>query len=591
MLERLLNWASRRWLWITILAWLLGCAWLIYDRWAMIQLFVLTDTDDNMRLAQVRALLSGQDWFDLRQYRLDPPVGANIHWSRLVDLPIAALITVGKWFTSGANAERFAVAVAPLIPYLVLAIALAQLSRRLIAPAAFLLMFVALWFAGSTNGMYVPNRIDHHGWQLAMLGVAMVGLADPRKRRGGLVTGIASALSLSIGLEMLIYLALSAAAQVLMWVDDRDQRDRLAAYGVSLAGGTALGFLVFASYANRLPVCDALSPVWLSDALVGGALLLILTWLSPTDWKRRLAFAAGAGVIVTVFHTLVWPQCLSRLEGVSPEVAQLWLNNVREARPVYAHPWRVWVTISMLPAVGVIGWGLLLWRNRTDRDLCRRTLAVAAPALAAAALLLWQTRAGPAAQMLSITGAVALAWILLPLTWNARNAFVMAAGSAAVAVLALGGAVPLAFKFIPPAEQSTRNTAVNRANRLCPSLAAMRPVAQQPKGTIFTFVDLAPRVISVTRHSSIAGPYHRNGPAILDTMKAFRGSADEARAIITRHRADYVLVCPNMSQATIFMANAPNGFYAQLQRGQAPQWLQPIDLGRDSPLRMWRVRR
>ena len=61
------------------------------------------------------------------------------------------------------------------------------------------------------------------------------------------------------------------------------------------AAGTALAFLVFASYANRLAVCDALSPVWLSDALLGGALLFGLAWLSPADWKRRLALALVAG--------------------------------------------------------------------------------------------------------------------------------------------------------------------------------------------------------------------------------------------------------------------------------------------------------
>ena len=96
-------------------------------------------------------------------------------------------------------------------------------------------------------------------------------------------------------LELLIYLALAAAATVLFWVDDRDERRRLAAYSVTLAGGAALAFVLFASAANRLAVCDALSPVWLSDALLGGALLFGLAILSPLDWKHRLALAAGAG--------------------------------------------------------------------------------------------------------------------------------------------------------------------------------------------------------------------------------------------------------------------------------------------------------
>lgn len=590
--DRLLEWTGRHWRAVVVVAWLCACAWMLFERWNSVQWFALSDTDDNLRMAQVRAWLAGQDWYDLRQYKLDPPEGSNIHWSRFVDLPIAGLILLGKLFTSGANAERFAVAVAPLLPYLLLGLSLALTMRRLVAPAAYVLALATLFFAGSTNGMFMPLRIDHHGWQIALLAVAMAGLADPRRARGGATTGIATALSLSIGLEMLIYLAVAGAAQVLMWIDDAGQRRRMEIYGVSVAGGTALGFVLFASYANRAPVCDALSPVWLSDALLGGALLLMLARLSPAHWTRRLALAVAAGAAVAIFHALAWPDCLSRLEGVSPEVRQLWLDNVREAKPLYEHSFRTVRTVAPLPIIGVIGWILLLARNRKDRDLFRRTLALAVTALASALLLLWQTRAGPAAQMLAIPGAAALAWILVPLAWRARNPLVFGAGTAGALLLGTGAAVPLTKDLFPSSPPTKREIAINRANRLCPTLVAMRPVALQPKGTVFTFVDLAPRLITVTHHNSISGPYHRNGEAIGDVMKAFRGDADDARAIIVgKYRSDYVLICPMMSQATVFMAGAPRGFYVQLAGGKVPQWLEPVDLGKDSPFRMWRVKR
>ena len=80
---------ERHWKSVTVLAWLILCAWFLYNAWDRSVSFNLLDTDDNMRISQVRALLHGQDWFDLRQYRLNPPYGANIHWSRLVDLPLA----------------------------------------------------------------------------------------------------------------------------------------------------------------------------------------------------------------------------------------------------------------------------------------------------------------------------------------------------------------------------------------------------------------------------------------------------------------------------------------------------------------------
>ena len=50
------------------------------------------DNDSLLRLVQVRDLLGGQGWFDLHQYRMGPEGGFVMHWSRLVDAPIAAII-------------------------------------------------------------------------------------------------------------------------------------------------------------------------------------------------------------------------------------------------------------------------------------------------------------------------------------------------------------------------------------------------------------------------------------------------------------------------------------------------------------------
>src|ERR1700679_1153074 len=76
---------------------------------------VLPDGDDYMRLQQVRDLLGGQSWFDLHQYRYVPPVGAPMHWSRLVDIPIATLILLFRPFTGQLVAERLAEVIVPLL--------------------------------------------------------------------------------------------------------------------------------------------------------------------------------------------------------------------------------------------------------------------------------------------------------------------------------------------------------------------------------------------------------------------------------------------------------------------------------------------
>jgi hypothetical protein len=579
-LERL----ERRWRWGVLLFWLGTCAVLLYVRWGLIGAFWLGDTDDNMRIMQARALIAGQDWFDLRQHRLNPPFGADIHWSRLVDLPIVGIKLALAPFVGGPTAEKAAVAIAPLIPMLAAMMAVAAAVRRLISPWAFGLAIAILLCGESVRNQWAPLRIDHHGWQLALLAIAAAALTDPKRARGGVLLGIATALSLVIGLEMLLYLALLGGIAVLMWVRDPEEGSRLAAYGASLAGGTALGFLLFASYANRAPVCDALSPVWLSVAAAGGAMAVGMTLLAPRTWALRLCLAAAAGAALAAGFALAWPHCLGRLEGASPELVQLWLGNVREARPLYMHGYATAIRVAALPVAGLAGYAIMLWSSRGDRTKLVAWAATAAPALLAALLLLWQSRAGPAAQLLAVPGGTALVWLTVTSTFM----LVRVVGSVALFLLASGLLPQQIVGYFPPKPRPGMNV-VNKANSACPTLRALKPVAQMPRGQVLTFVDLGPRLIALTHHDAVAGPYHRNGRDIIDVMRAFRGSAEDARATVERRGIDYVLICPGLSESTVYSSQAKEGFYVQLVRGRVPDWLQPVPLPAGSPYRMWRV--
>jgi hypothetical protein len=316
-----------------------------------------------------------------------------------------------------------------------------------------------------------------------------------------------------------------------------------------------------------------------------------LAMLRVERWTWRFALAAGAGLVLIAFHALASPQCLTRLEGVSPEATELWLSHVREARPIYRHGAETVALMLSLPIAGLLGYGLLAWRARRDHDRLRRTVAVALPALTALVLLFWQTRTGPAAQMMAVPGAVAVAFILAPLAYNSKWPVLRVPGTVLAVLVGLGAVVPFVTAQVPDKPRTATQKKVNIANRTCPSLRALAPVARQPRGTVFTFVDLGPRIITVTKHDAIAGPYHRNDRAIADVMKAFRGDEAQARRIIADYRSDYLLVCPNMSTATIFQAETPRGFYMQLIKGRVPAWLTPVDLGPGSPLLMWKVAR
>ena len=579
---------DQHWLRLALIAWVAIAIWFVWQRWGAIRWLALGDTDDNMRLLQVRALLAGQGWFDLVNHRFDPPIGLNIHWSRIVDLPIAGLILLLRPLVGTSWAERLACGLAPLIPLSLAIVGTAATVRRLVAPLAWPLSVALLLCCSITMPMFMPERIDHHGWQLACLALTVAGVVDPARRRGGAIVGLASAVSLSIGLEMLPYAALAGAVIALRWVWDAGERPRLMTYALALAGGNAGGFAAFASYANRVARCDALTPVWLSVMLAAGVLLFVLAWWNPAARWQRLAAAVVAGAALGVGFAVLFPQCLGRPEQVSPELARNWLANVREAKPIFRQPIAIAITVSTLPLIGLIGTALATWRARRTPALAG-WLAVLAMAAFAAAMLLWQLRAGPAAQLLAVPGVTALAWWLLPWLFGRQRLAVRVGGVAAVGLLGWALFTGAALRFVPATKPKPYVQRVNRATGRCLTLPAMAPLDRLPPQVVFTFVDLGPRLVALTHHEAIAGPYHRNGAAILDVQHAFQGSADNAHAIMRRHRATLLLLCPNMAESTIYRARDPGGFYDQMAKGQVPAWLTPVPLPRHSPFRLWRI--
>ncbi len=579
----------RRWIFVI---WLLACVAFIVMRWQPILGFALGDTDDNMRMAQVRALLNGQDWYDLRQHKLNPPGGYNIHWTRLVDVPIAALELVIRPMFGTVVAEKAAAAIAPLIPLGVAMFAMGVAVRRLVAPGAFAVAAGLMLSCQVAMLMFMPLRVDHHGWQLAMLVITIAGLADTNARRGGLTMGLSSAASLTIGLELMPFLAISGAAVVLHWIWEREEAARMRSYGVALALGCALGYAGFASWDNSVPRCDVLSPIWLTTMVVAGALAVALSFLSERQSLVRLGAAGLGGALLVAGFAYAWPQCLDRPEQISDELVGVWFSNVREAKPLYAQPWTTVATVISLPVVGVVGSLWAAWRAWGTRRF-GSWAPVAFVSVVSLALVLWQTRQGPAAQLMGVPGATALAWVVLPKLAKHRSMFVRTFGVVGAFLLISGIATALVISNVPDKKtrkQTASDRAINTANARCPTLSALRPVARLPATTIFTFVDLGPRLITVTHHRAVAGPYHRNGDAILDVHHAFGGRPEEARAIMLRHGATLLMTCPNMNEATVHRARHKNGFYSRLARGETFSWLTPVPMPKGSPLLVWAIR-
>lgn len=582
--------AGRHWKWLTFLIWVIIAVSMVVTRWAAIHWLVLSDTDDNIRYVQVKDWLAGQGWYDLRQYRLDPPGGANIHWSRLVDIPIAGLILFFRAFVDQGLADRLACGIAPLLPLLLLMLSLGFIGRRLAGPNGWFLAVLGPLAAQMALGMYAPMRIDHHSWQLALAVTTLAGVIDTNRMRGGLIAGISSALSIAIGMEMIVYLAAGGALIALRWVFRPGAERRMLPYGLSLAGATSILYLLFASYANRAMVCDALSPIWVAVFGAAGAGMVILSIVPLRGWPVRMAAGAVVGGAVALFFYLNWPQCLTPYQ-ISPELQRLWLANIREAKPITVQAQSMVVPLMAVPVAGLIGLFWALWDARRDTERLWAWATVGLMMVFSTALLFWQLRAGPAAQLMAIPPAAWAAHRLVAAILTGTRRVKIAAGAGVALLAAIAFAYPLYPQIVKLWQEATgtkpkpwrpsaiaRTDNIKKANGRCRTLPALAVLDQLPPATIFTLVDLGPRLIATTHHSALAGPYHRNGATILDIHHAFDGPTRDFRAIAAKHHATYLLVCPWFPEGTIYQSRSPGGFYADLMRDKRPDWLIPVKL-------------
>ncbi len=539
-----------------LLALLLGAVWAWRD-WAALSLLHLPDTDDAMRLQQIRDWLGGQPWSDLSQHRLGPPPGLPMHWSRLVDLGPGAIVALLTPLAGARAAELTGVLLWPGLLFAVALLLVARIARRLgtagagaeTIPTAMLV--AALAYPATT--VFVPGRIDHHNVQLVLLLAATLGVL-----RGG-VRGMAAAgafvaTSLIVGLETMPLLAVLGMAVAARWIAD-GERGTLPAFAAGLAVTLAIGRAAFASAAFAYPACDGFTaPAFrIAAAGAGAALAIGLGGRWVADRGGRCALAAAIGVPVIAAAVRGAPQCLAPYGMVPPELDRLWLSHVEEAQSI--------LTAAPAAAFGYCGLGIagLLatvrqWRRHPDAGWGTIALLLAA-ALGIACV---QLRGAYAAAMLAAPGLGATiaaarrhgAWRLLA-AWGA---------SAGILYPLAADALTAARSDQAPGGDSARGD--------CASPAALAALRGLPRGTVLAPIDAGSWIVTATPHRVVAAPYHRNVAGDLLPFRVYAAAPADAARIVDAARIDYVMACGGLPGAADPHSLA--GALASAAGGRAP---------------------
>ncbi len=153
---------------VVLIFWSAFAVALVVTRILHPQLLRSQDPDSFLRIVQVRDLVAGQGWFDLVQHRMDPPGGALLQWSRMVDAPLAALVILGK--ATGHRRESGADRCWPLLLLLGLMAAAAAVGQKLGGRASRRSgHWCSLLFFIDPLILYLPGDIDHHNAQIALM--------------------------------------------------------------------------------------------------------------------------------------------------------------------------------------------------------------------------------------------------------------------------------------------------------------------------------------------------------------------------------------------------------------------------------------
>jgi len=571
--------------------------------WHLIVPMNFRDPDDALRLVQVRDLLAGQSWFDLTQYRIMPPGGVPMHWSRLVDLPIALLLLLLDPLLGTALAERVTLIVIPLGWLLVLTILAYKIARWMeLSQSAALLCALLLLTSIPILAQFTPNRIDHHGLQLVCGAFAVMALVrtDRRDGRLGLVAGLAMACWMQISLEGLPYAVAAGGIFALRHIARTDRKADLRAYLLTLTGVSAL--LLFATHnpADALrPWCDSFSPGYLlplAAATLG--LLLAQRWLRGGGRIARalpLAIAGGAGLAAFL---LLSRQCLAGpFDTLDPLVYQVWYLAVREGLPItmQAPAMRIMVVVPAL--LGLLGSAMALHHAPHDRArsawITLLILQIIGLAIAFSVL-----RAMAFAHFVALPGnAVLLAALIrhaqrlapMPLRVALTAATVLAAPTCAVAAATTllgsetGGDGGSAGK-----DAAARDPAA--ATRYsCISRAGLRHLAALPRATLFTPLDIGSHILVYTHHNVISTGHHRNVAGTKMAIEGFTARPDAARAIVARSGARYLVLCAGQNEVGRYRTLYPGSLSAQLYAGRAPDWLTPLPAPPGETVKIYRI--
>jgi hypothetical protein len=526
--------------------------------------YVGADNDDVMRLVEVRDLLAGQGWFDLMQYRLGLEGGTLMHWSRLIDLPIANLIMLFSLFLSPGMAEAAALFVWPLLTAIPVFYAMAAGGTVLAGRQGGLLALVLAFLFVLGVNRFQPGSIDHHNVQLGLIATIAACLILPgRPPYAHAVAGVAAALAIAIGAETTPHIVVACAIVAVQWLWLGDgMKAAASAFALAMATTlTAVFFLTVPPAQYGMVACDALSTGFYALGVIGaGSFFLAVSTVSARSLAQRLAALGLVGAATLAAAVVIAPQCLGNPLATLDPLLKSACGSTMSPRPspcmaqLNQDPW----TAGGFYLVPVLAMALCLRRIRERRDV---------PGLTACCLHCWLVSWGIA--LVQVRGAVFANLLVGNPDGGAdrgsarprqRRSEESAQGARLCGHRRLrrcpsSGLLP-DWVCLDGGRQGDRagdqSKPAHEKEKVCTDADAMavsRP--QEPAGVVSGPSNLGAHILRFTPHRVLSAPYHRNQGGMLTELHAAMAKPERCGEVPAWSRGHVVAYCRSDPQTGI----------------------------------------
>lgn len=598
----------------------------------------LADPDDFMRMNEVISWLQGQSWYDLSVPRMSPGAHTVIHWSRLIDIPIALVALPFIPHFGASSAVFIAAFIVPLLWLMVLLALLPAIAKVFVGEDRANLSCVMLLFAPMLLFNYTPGRAGHHGVQALIAGFGLLSLIRIiRDDKGALfaaLVALAFSCSFWIGAEGLpcaiVFIACLGVAAA--WLSGNVARNA-AVFGICLPLFSAALIPIALTRAEFSSLAVSwFSPVYVIFAILSGAIFVAGWGIGKTVYHKaaRLSVYALLGFAAAwAFFALVPSALRGPFADYDAFDATSALNNIVEAQPlIHGLHFNRFMPVTLIPAAITFSRFLflplvafvvcLVAAKRAEKEMRLIWLAQGVFLLSTLALtLFWQSRVGIFAEFFSLvplTYLLVAGWDKLgqrlwdrPLFWAEIGAFVLLGPLFVVLLPAFVDHMPI-YPDVALFPADAKAPPCPMENVL-PFLNDSEGLGAKPL-TIMNIGDTGPQLLFATKHRIIAGNF--NVPGNADAY-AFFSSAEDAPALAAARKwnADLVMVCRHAS--TLYVGSdyfslghmrllpgkdgllhftnidASQPLIERLIRGQNPAWLKPIEIPVASDYLLFRV--